>query len=240
MTDKEMKKVQPILKVQQKWSRLPGNDILLVEATKLQKQFQVTFFPFAGRLVHEGLAALVAFRLSQRHHLSLKTTANDYGFCIQSNKSISLDELLIRKLLTTENLLDDLLECMNVTELARRQFREIARIAGLVLQGYPGQKKTARQLQVSSSLLFEMFTNYDHENLLLEQAQREILEGQLELTRLMNTLQRLEKLPLHYCQTKRITPLAFPLWAEQLHAQISSESWKERVKQMAESLKSDA
>jgi ATP-dependent Lhr-like helicase len=50
-----------------------------------------------------------------------------------------------------------------------------------VFQGYPGQHKSARQLQASSALFFEVFRKHDAGNLLLTQAQREVLEQELEL-----------------------------------------------------------
>jgi ATP-dependent Lhr-like helicase len=49
------------------------------------------------------------------------------------------------------------LASLNSSELARRRFREIARVAGLISTGYPGQPKSARQLQASSTLFYEVF-----------------------------------------------------------------------------------
>ncbi|MFT5108127.1 MAG: Lhr-like helicase [Verrucomicrobiales bacterium] len=103
-----------------------------------------------------------------------------------------------------ESAMPDLLECMNIHELARRQFREVARVAGLVLGGYPGKQKSNRSLQVSSGLIYEVFTKCDRDNLLVAQAQREILERQLEIGRLQKTLDALQKKQLVQIATARL------------------------------------
>ncbi|MEX1116588.1 MAG: ligase-associated DNA damage response DEXH box helicase, partial [Akkermansiaceae bacterium] len=189
----EMKAVAPILAIQKKWSRLPADDALLIEHAHSREGEHLFFYPFAGRLVHEGLATLAAFRISRELGESIHTTQNDYGFSLTAKRGLILDEESLRRYLSSENLLDDLIACINTAELARRQFREIARVSGLILQTPPGQKdRSQRELQSSASLLYEVLHRYDADNLLLVQSRREILEKQLELTRLANVIQRLE------------------------------------------------
>ena len=138
-----------------------------------------------------------------------------------------------RTLLSTENLLDDVLGSLNQSELARRQFRDIARIAGLIFAGYPGSQKTTRQLQTSSAVLYDVFTEYDPENALLQQARREVLEQQLEIERLRATLEEIAGAEIVQVAPKRLTPLAFPIWASRLRTQtVSSEKWTDRVQKM--------
>ena len=206
---------------------------LLVEYARVDRTTNLFVFPFAGRLVNEGLAALCAFRLSRQQPLTLKTTVNDYGFSLQCARKFSVDEPLVRALMSPDNLGADLLDCLNTAELARRQFREIARVAGLVFQGYPGQQKSAKQLQMSSGLLYDVFAQYDPGNRLVEQAKRELLDRQLEQTRLKAALERCAEIPVVLVETKRVTPMAFPLYAEALHDQVSSESWHERAARLA-------
>ncbi len=236
----EMQAVKPVLQIQNSWSRIPEPDELLIERLQMRDGVHHFIFPFAGRLVHEGLAALVAYRVSKIAPVSIAVTLNDYGFALLSASSISLDEPQWKKIFAQENLLEDLLACLNSAELARRQFREIARIAGLVFQGYPGSGKSTRQLQSSSGLFFDVFTRYDPENLLLNQARREVLERQLEISRLGTTLADLEKMKIVCCEIPRLTPLAFPLWASFVQANVSSEKWSERIKRMALQLESVA
>lgn len=233
---REVKALLPLLKIQAERSALPRRGLLLIEQTKVRRTGNLFIYAFAGRLVHEGLAALCAYRLSRTQPVTLKTTINDYGFSLQSTRPIMVDEVQARALLNIDGLTDDLLECMNATELARRQFREISRIAGLVFQGYPGQQKSARSLQMSSGLLYDVFAKYDADNLLLRQARREILERQLEQSRLMACLGRIARQPILVNTTQKLTPFAFPLWAESLHQQVSSQSWSERIAEMSREL----
>jgi len=215
----ELAAVRPILAIQQKWSRLPDDRTLLIEHTHSREGEHLFLYPFAGRLVHEGLAALLAFRISRENPETITATQNDYGFSLTAKRGLPFSEETLRNLLSPENLLADLLECMNTAELARRQFREIARVSGLILQPMPGRQTTSqRELQSSATLLYEVLQRYDPENLLLAQSEREILERQLELTRLTASLRKIEKQPFHLQETEKLTPFAFPLWAERLQA----------------------
>ncbi|MEY3897555.1 MAG: hypothetical protein RLZZ214_3076 [Verrucomicrobiota bacterium] len=233
----EMDAVAPILAIQQKWSRLPDDESLLVEHARSREGEHLFFYPFAGRLVHEGLAALVAFRISRAAGESIHTTQNDYGFSLTAKRGLHLDEESLRSHLTDENLLDDLVACMNTAELARRQFREIARVSGLILQTMPGKKDlTQRELQSSASLLYEVLERYDSGNLLLAQSRREILEKQLELTRLASVIRRLQSAPMHLVETENLTPMAFPLWADRLSATLPAGDAATRLEAMLRAL----
>ncbi|MGF1483376.1 MAG: ligase-associated DNA damage response DEXH box helicase [Opitutales bacterium] len=236
----EMRHAREILLVQREWSELPTRDRFLCEAARVKGVSLLFCYSFAGRLVNEGLATLAAWRLSRQQPLTLRITANDYGFSLQARKKFDVSEELIRNLLTPDELLDHLLSCMNAAELARRQFREVARVAGLVLQGFPGQRKGNRELQASSGLIYEVFERYDPQNLLLDQAKREILDRQLELTRLSATIDRLVALPIRLKSPKKLTPLCFPLWADQLSQRLTSESWEARVREMVAQLEEAA
>lgn len=229
----EMQAVQAILQIQQRWSQLPQEEVILLERTRSREGSHVFVFPFAGRLVHEGLAALCAYRLSQRMPCSISIMATDYGFELLSTAEPPWHEAFWREIFSPQHIVDDILQSMNAAELAKRQFRGIARVAGLVFSGYPGQMKTARQLQASSSLIYEVFDRYDPENRLLKQAQTEVLEAQLEVGRLRSVLQRIEGSRLALIETERLTPLAFPIWAERIRAHVSSESWQDRVQRMS-------
>ncbi|NNF44002.1 MAG: ligase-associated DNA damage response DEXH box helicase, partial [Phycisphaerales bacterium] len=233
----ELETVRPLLELQAAWSRIPAPDELLIERTRSRHGHHTFVFSFAGRLANEGLATLVAYRLGQRSPRSLSVTANDYGFELLGREPLEVSEEEWRALFTPDTLVDDLLACLNATELARRRFRDIARVAGLVFPGFPGQGKTTRQLQASSDLFYDVFREYDPGNQLLSQARREVLERELEVSRLRETLELLTEQRIVPIETPRLTPLAFPLWADRMRAQmISSERWRDRVERMAAQL----
>ncbi|HEY2574483.1 MAG TPA: helicase-related protein, partial [Verrucomicrobiaceae bacterium] len=236
----EMQAVAPVMRLQAAWSFIPDPDELLIEHTVSREGFHYFVYPFAGRLAHEGLAALVGHRLGRSAPRTFGLTMNDYGFALSTTVPLELDETHWRRVLSPERLLEDLLDCLNATELARRQFREIARVAGLVFQGYPGTRKSMRQLQASSGLFFDVFARYDPDNLLLQQARREVLERQLEVRRLRLALETAQASRFVLRETKHLTPLAFPLWAMWLQGEVTSESWSGRVKRMVSELEAAA
>ncbi|MEX2387503.1 MAG: ligase-associated DNA damage response DEXH box helicase [Phycisphaeraceae bacterium] len=239
--DAEMRAVRPLLELQRQCSVLPARDELLIESATTDDGHHLFLYPFHGRLVHEGLGALLAYRLAQLSPRSITATVNDYGLELLCPDPLNLDEATWRSVLTTDRLVEDLLACLNATELARRQFREIARVAGLIFTGYPGQSKTTRQLQASSELFYQVFSEFDAANLLLDQARREVLEQQLEIRRLKEALERITRMLIVQKPIAQLSPLAFPLWAEHLRENhVTSERWSDRVRAMAVELERTA
>ncbi len=228
----EMLAVRPILELQAAWSKIPAPDELLIEQLESREGFHLFCYPFEGRLAHEGLAALIAYRLSLLRPTSLTMAVNDYGFELLSPETLEVDVEQFAQLLRPENLIDDILASLNAAELAKRQFREVAHVAGLITQGYPGAAKSNRQLQASSSLFYEVFREHDPRNLLLHQAHREVLDRQFEHTRLYRALVRLSGCRLTWTPIARPSPLAFPLMVDRLRATVSSESLTDRIKRM--------
>ena len=225
----EMRAVAPVLHVQARWSRIPALGELLIERAKTREGHHLFVYPFEGRLANEGLAALLAFRLARVQPGSFAIATNDYGFELLSSEP--LPEVDFAALLAPSNLTDDILASLNATEMARRQFREIARVAGLVIQGRPGEK-SLRQVQASSGLIYDVFRQYDPSNRLLDQAQREVLDRQLERSRLARALERIAVGTISVVDVPRITPLAFPLLVTRMRESVSSEKLADRVRKM--------
>ncbi|HEX6695082.1 MAG TPA: ligase-associated DNA damage response DEXH box helicase [Longimicrobiales bacterium] len=228
----ELEAIRPILEVQRKWSRIPRPDEVLIEEVKTREGWHVFIFPFDGRLVHEGLAALLAWRIARLQPISFAMSSNDYGIELLSPEQAPLEAALDAGLLSPHNLLSDVTASLNATEMARRQFREIARIAGLVFPGLPRSGKSARQLQASSGLFFDVFRQYDPSNMLVSQAHREVLERQLESSRLGRTLERLSGARVVLTRPKRTPPLAFPLLVDRTREKVSSETVLDRIRRM--------
>ncbi len=236
----ELAAVKPLLKLQAQWSLLPDENTLLIERLKSSDGFHLFVYPFEGHLTHEGLAALMAYRLTKLKPLTISMAVNDYGFELLSDSEIPLQRSNAKKLITTDNLLHDILQSVNVSEMARRQFREIARIAGLVFQGYPGRPKKNSQIQASSSLIFNVFKRYEPDNFLVRQAKREVLENQLEHQRLTTTLNKMSASQIRIVDIQHPTPLAFPIMVNRLRAKVSSEKLTDRVRKMQLRLESVA
>lgn len=234
--DDEMRAVEPILALQAAWSRIPRQDELLIEQVETDEGHHLFFYPFEGRLVHEGMAALFAYRLSRLRPLTFSMAVNDYGLNLLSPDPIPLAEALAGdgapSLFSTANLFEDIPASLNAAEMARRQFREIAQIAGLVATGLPGQRVKSKHLQASSNLFFDVFSRYDADNLLLSQAHREVLEQQLEQSRLARALEWIGQARIVVERPKRPTPLSFPLLVDRMREELSSESLADRVRKM--------
>ena len=235
----EMKAVLPLLRTQALTSRLPDADTLLIERAETGRTprgepaaCHTFLFPFEGRLVHDGLAALVAWRVARDAPSTFQLAATDWGLELSGRRALPGDAAAWRRLLSPAGLLADLVECLRGTELARRHFREVARVAGLV----SGGRRSERQTQASAGLFFDVLLEHDAGNMLLAQARREVLERQFEYRRLAKTLERIATLDIVVVDTPRISPLAFPIWAEHIQSRLTTQDWLERVMEMARDL----
>lgn len=232
----ELRCAEGVLAVQMRWSRLPVSDELLIEHCRTREGWHAFVYPLEGRLVHEGLAALCAARLARAEPRTFSLAYNDYGFELLSTTAFWPDPERWRELLSTEGLTEDLIACVNAGALARRQFREVARVAGLLVPSFPGAQRGSRQTQASSELFFDVFSEFDPRNLLLDQARCEVMDRQLELARLRGCLERLAAGSVRVIETPRLTPFAFPLWTDRLRESLTSEQWADRVQRMVASL----
>ena len=228
----EMAAVRPLLELQQAWSALPKPGTLVIERLRSREGYHAFVYPLVGRLVHEGLVALAAYRIAARSPHTFSMSASDYGFELLSQTPFDLDAGAWREVLAAERLTEDLLGCVNQAELARRQFREIARIAGLIVPSYPGQARSARSLQASSELFFDVFSEFDPQNMLLGQARREVMERQLEFGRMKRALEAIGRMEIVIKAVPKLTPFAFPLWVDRLRSQLSSEKVEDRIVRM--------
>jgi len=236
----EMDAVRPVLDLQAKWSALPGWDDLLTEQIQTREGHHLFVYPFAGRLAHEGIAALAAYRLSRLQPITFTIAVNDYGFELLAAEPFPFDDAIARATFSADALAEDILASLNAGEMARRQFREVARISGLVIQRFPGGQKSARQIQASSGLIYDVLAKYDPDNLLLRQAQIEVLDRQLEQTRLKSALDRIASANRLIRQPPRPTPFAFPLLVERLRQTVSSETLEDRIARMLKPLEKEA
>lgn len=235
-TDIEIKTLYPLFKLQQALSHIPRSNELLIEQIETKDGFHLFVYPFEGRLVHEAVAALLAYRISKIIPITFSIAMNDYGFELLSDQPIPVDDSNVYSLFSPDQLTEDIQRSVNATEMAKRKFRDIAVIGGLIFQGYPGEKKKARHLQASAGLLFNVFNEYEPGNVLLRQAYQEVFDQQMEERRLREMLNRVQQSKIVLMFPERLTPFCFPIKVDSLRENLTSEKLEDRVKRMQQQL----
>ncbi len=229
----ELKSLHGLFELQQTLSHIPRDNELLIEQVEDKNGFHLVVYPFEGRQVHEAMSAILAYRIGQIMPITFSISMNDYGFELLSDQPVPVDDSNVRELFTDKDLLLDIQKSVNNTEMAKRKFRDIAVIGGLIFQGMPGEKKKARHLQSSASLLFKVFDEYDPNNLLLKQAYNEVLVQQMDEVRLRHALNRISNSKIILTFPEQITPLSFPIIVDGLNRNnYSSEKLEDRIKKM--------
>lgn len=228
----EIQTLMPLFNLQKQRSILPQQNEFLIEKFKTDEGVHVLCYPFEGRFVHEGMAALLAHRLGHIGNFTFSIAMNDYGFELLSDKDIPIEMAIDSDIFSTEHLIKDIQASINSNELARRKFRDIATIAGLVFTGYPGNYKVDRHLQSSSQLFFEVFTEHEPNHLLLRQAYEEVFDFQLDQHRMRSALERIQRQNIIIKYPDKPTPFAFPIMSERIRENFSNESLEDRVLKM--------
>ena len=231
-SEKELQFLHPLLVSQQENSHIPSENEFLVERIKTREGHHLFMYPFEGRLIHEVMSALIAYRISRISPLSFSIAMNDYGFELFSKLEIPLTEENIHEILSKENLIRDVMASVNSTEMARRKFRDIAVISGMVIRTYPGQQKNNKNLQSSSGLIFNVLEDFDPENLLLKQAYSEVFFQQIHEARLVEAFKRIHESEIIIKNSNTFTPLSFPIKVDSLRQSLSSEDLKARILRM--------
>jgi len=227
-----------LIQKQQSLSAVPNESEFLVEHIKTNEGNHLFFYPLEGRLIHEVMAALIAYRISKRYPISFSMAMNDYGFELYSDQEIQLDQTQLTEILSRENLMQDVISSINSAEMASRKFRDIAVISGLVVQNYPGTQQNNKSLQASSGIIFRVLMDHDPDNLLLKQAFTEVFNQQLEEYRLIKAFERINNSQIIYTFVEEYTPLSFPIKVDSLRQSLSSEALIERIQRMEHANKS--
>lgn len=230
--DKELTFLAPLFKLQRQRSMLPGLGDFLIEYFETTEGYHVVMYPFEGRFVHEGIAALVAYRIAQIQPITFSLAMNDYGFELLSDQPIPIEEAVETDVLGTDNLMKDIQASINSIEMSRRKFRDIAAISGLVFKGYPGKPVKDKHLQSSSQLFFNVFNDYEAHNLLLRQSFEEVMDFQLEEARMRKALDRIAKQKIVITYPEKPTPFAFPIMVDRLRDKLTTEKLEDRVRRM--------
>ena len=228
----ELEVLRPLFNLQKSLSHVPKENELLIEHIETKDGFHLFVYPFEGRLVHEAMAAILSFRISRITPITFSFAMNDYGFELLSDQPIPVDDSNVYELFSPDDLLNDIQRSVNSTEMARRKFRDVAVIGGLIFQGMPGEKKKARHLQASASLLFNVFSEYEPGNLLLRQSYQEVMDQQMEEARLRDMLERIQRSKIVITFPQQLTPFCFPVKVDSMREDLSSEKLEDRVRKM--------
>ncbi len=236
-SEKELKFLHPLLMNQEERSHIPKDDEFLVEMIKNREGYHLFMYPFEGRLVHEVMAALIAYRISKLAPISFSMAMNDYGLELFSDKEIPLNEENLDKILTRENLMNDVISSINAAEMARRKFRDIAVISGMVVQNFPGQQRSNKSLQSSAGLIFKVLEDHDPNHFLVRQAYAEVFNMQFQEQRLVEAFKRIEKSKIILKFANSFTPLSFPIKVDSLRQTLTSEDLDARIQKLIQQAK---
>jgi ATP-dependent Lhr-like helicase len=228
----EIKSLAPMFTKQREESIVPQPHQFLIETFKTSDGYHHIFYPFEGRAIHEGMSSLLAYRISLLTPITCSLAFNDYGFELLSDKPIDIQAILDNNLFSADYMLSDLQKSLNSNEMARRKFRDIAVISGMVFTGYPEKGVKMKHLQSSSELLFDVFKDFEDDNLLYQQAFTETFEHQLEEGRLRLALERIAQQEIVWKQCNRATPFSFPIITDRLREKLSNEKLADRIKRM--------
>lgn len=232
----ELKALQPIFELQEERSHLPQANEFLIETFETREGFHQLFYPFEGRFVHEAMASLIAYRISLLSPISFSLAFNDYGFELLSDQPVDMQQVMDNNLFSSAYLLEDLKKSLNATEMARRKFRDIAVIAGLVFTGYPNKSVKQKHLQSSAQLIFDVFKDVEPEHLLYQQAFVETFEYSLEQGRLQQAMERIHQQEIIWKNCEQPTPFSFPIITDRLREKLSSEKLQDRIQKMIKQL----
>src|SRR5690606_25960604 len=228
----EIKFLQPLFKEQERVSGLPKEDELLVEYTETRYGFHLFLYPLDGKLVHEGMAQVIAYRLGQISPATFSIATNEYGIELLSDTAYELNEDILKQIFSPHKLHADINSGINVQEMARRRFRDIAGIAGLVFQGFPGKQMKSKHLQANAGLFFSVFSEYEPNNLLLRESYDEVFDFQLEEGRMIKAFERIDSHRIIFRKPEKLTPFAFPIFSESFRERYSNEDWQSKLEKI--------
>ena len=205
------------LELQRERSALPPPGDLLVETFPRGGRNYLVCYPFEGRLAHQTLGMLLTRRMERAHLRPLGFVATDYVLAVWAktdigarltNGLVSLDDLFAQDMLG-----DDLEDWLQESALMKRTFRQNAIVSGLIERNFIGKEKNARQVTISTDLIYDVLRRYEPDHILLQAARLDASTGLLDLVRLATMLARVKGRILHK-DLEKISPLAVPIMLE--------------------------
>ncbi len=198
--------VREWLEIQQRRSRLPEPDQLLVETFRHEGRHYMVIYSFEGWNAHQSLGMLVTRRMETSGLKPLGFVSNDYALACYGLEPIADPQ----SLLSADLLEDEFIEWVQGSNLLKRAFREVAVIGGLVERHHPGKRKSGRQVTFSTDLIYDVLRRYEPDHLLLRAAWEDARSRLTDVRRLASLLERAVGTMLHV-SLDRISPMAVPV-----------------------------
>lgn len=213
---------QQFLKWQHQDSMVPKNDECLIEITSIDQCPTVFIYPFCGRAANHALAMSLSHKMAEYFKCASAMTVNDYGIMIQFDKDIDSQTFDFKTHLCYSSIEKSSESSFNQNEMVLQEFRHICLTSGLIYRGLPGRLKTGRYTQSSVRILYDIFKEYDPDNLLLKQAQQTVFHTQIFPSRLQKRLSVIsEKCVIK--SIEKISPFGYTLYQEQLSAKMDGK-----------------
>ncbi|QIL03274.1 ligase-associated DNA damage response DEXH box helicase [Sphingomonas sinipercae] len=194
------------LEVQDRRSRIPEPDELLVETFQHERLHYMVAYSFEGWNAHQSLGMLITRRMETAGLKPMGFVANDYGIACYG-----LEPITDPKALFSPDILErEFVDWVENSMLLKNAFREVAVIGGLVERQHPGRRKTGKQVSFSTDLIYDVLRRYEPQHLLLRAAWDDARSRMTELGRLVRLVDRAAATMVHV-EADRITPMAVPL-----------------------------
>lgn len=237
--DRLPKQVKEWLEIQRRVSELPSRNDLLIETFPRAEKFYMIAYPFEGRLAHQTLGMLLTKRMERARARPIGFVATDYALGIWGLRDFGRmhqsGELAFSELFDQDMLGDDLEAWLDESFLLKRTFRQCATIAGLIEKRHPGKEKTARQMTVSSDLIYDVLRSHEPDHILLQATRNDAAYGLLDVKRLGDMLARIKN-NIKHKKLDQISPLAVPIMLEVGKESVKGEAQDALLAEIAEEL----
>ena len=197
--------VREWLAIQDRVSRLPGVDDVLVETFQRDDRWYMVVYGFAGHPAHQTLGMLITQRMERAGLNPLGFVASDYAMACWSLEPVDDP----RPLFDPTVLEEELAEWLAASPFLRRAFREVAIIGGLIERVQPGVHKSGKAMSVSSDLIYDVLRRHEPDHLLLTAAWTDARGKLTDIARLAALLEQAHA-RLSHVRAAHVTPLAVP------------------------------
>ncbi len=223
------KSVANWLDMQEKISKFPSRDRILVESFRHNGREFTCFYAFAGYNAQQTLGMLLTHRMEEADLNPLGMVANDYAVLVWGLNPVRDPGSLLNR----EQIVDDVDDWLAGNAVMKRSFRGVAIIAGLVERSIPGRRKTGRQMTFSTDIIFDTLKKYDPDHLLMRATREEAKRGLIDFSRIEEMLARIEG-RIEHVHAPHVTPFAAPLLLEVGTVPIKGKAQERLIAEEAE------